>query len=108
MATTGGVANFVARINFEDISQARVSKRILEGHRSRLQTGIAKIVVSGKSIKRVSFLPVLFSRSEDPAQVLTSRDRKFSQIVNYITAITQEAGVRLDFRVEGDELVMNV
>jgi poly-gamma-glutamate synthesis protein (capsule biosynthesis protein) len=71
-----------------------------------LQTGIAKIVIANKKIEKVSFLPVLFDRDEKPAQVLKGSEAGFKKVVDYIKDITREAGVQTDFKVEGDELVI--
>lgn len=72
-----------------------------------MQTGIAKVIISGQKIQRVSFLPILFDRNEKPARVLHSGSREFDQVVNYLKDITEEAGVNTQFRIEGDELVIN-
>jgi hypothetical protein len=58
----------------------------------RKKTGIASIIIAGKKVKKVSFLPVFFHTNEDGAQVaerLHAGSKNFEEIVNY----------QLEFRV---------
>jgi poly-gamma-glutamate synthesis protein (capsule biosynthesis protein) len=75
----------------------------------RKKTGIASITISGKTVKKVSFLPVFFHTNEDGAQVaerLLAGSKLFRDVINYQKDVTQEAGIDTKFEIEGDELVI--
>jgi poly-gamma-glutamate synthesis protein (capsule biosynthesis protein) len=69
------------------------------------KTMIAKCLISGKRIARVSFLPAIIDRSARP-QVLTQKDKEFSEVVEYVKEITAEAGLPTRFRRDGDEVTV--
>jgi hypothetical protein len=64
---------------------------------------IAKAVVSGKKIKRVSFLPVLIDTELRP-EVLRATDSRFDDMVRYMDWASEDFDH--EFRVEGDEVVI--
>jgi len=73
--------------------------------RDALKTGIAKIVVQNKKVERVSFIPVLINPKEQPMR-MTRGSEGFDAVINYLKDITKEVGIKTEFRVEGDELVV--
>jgi poly-gamma-glutamate capsule biosynthesis protein CapA/YwtB (metallophosphatase superfamily) len=72
-----------------------------------LETSIAKIVVSDKKIKRVSFIPLLVNENDEPYRPEPGSPG-FDQSVNYTIDVTKEAGIDTKFRVEGGEVVVVV
>ena len=69
------------------------------------KTLIAKCIISGKKIKRVSFLPAIINQQAEP-EILTSGDKRFSEIVKYMTDISRDQGIDTEYVVEGDEVVI--
>lgn len=69
------------------------------------KTLIAKCIISGKEIKRVSFLPVIINRQAEP-EILSSTDKRFGEMVVYMTDITRDQGLDTRFTIEGDEVVI--
>lgn len=64
---------------------------------------IAKALVSGKRLERVSFLPVMIDRELRP-EVLRAGDSRFDDMVRYMDWASEEFDHA--FRVEGDEVVV--
>jgi hypothetical protein len=70
-----------------------------------LETCIAKILVSDKKIKRISFIPLLVNEKDEPFRPEPGSPG-FDQSVNYTIDVTREAGMNTEFRVEGSEVVV--
>lgn len=64
---------------------------------------IAKAVIQGKRIDRVSFLPVLIDKELRP-EVLRAGDSRFDDMVRYMDWVSD--GFDHKFRVEGDEVIV--
>jgi hypothetical protein len=69
------------------------------------KTLIAKCVISGNQIRKVSFLPTLINKQAEP-EILTAGDQRFKQIVKYMKDISRDQGLTTKFVVEGDEVVI--
>lgn len=69
------------------------------------KTAIAKILVSDKNVKEVSFIPVVTDREQTPERVKPGGEG-FNAVVNYIKDVTKEAGIDTEFRVVGDEVLV--
>lgn len=74
------------------------------GH-DALKTGLAKIVVSDKKIVRVSFVPALLNKDEQPIKC-SPGSKDFDEVIHYVKDVTKEVGIETKFKVEGDELVV--
>ncbi len=72
-----------------------------------MKTGIAKIIISGKKIKKVSLIPMITSldRYMQP-QELAPDSQAFKEMVTYVQDITREVGIGTGFKVEGKEIVV--
>jgi poly-gamma-glutamate synthesis protein (capsule biosynthesis protein) len=64
---------------------------------------IAKAVISGEGVKKVSFLPVLIDKQLRP-EVLTGGDPRFDDAVKYMDWASEEFDHR--FTIEGNEVVV--
>lgn len=73
--------------------------------RDALKTGVAKIVVQNKKVQRVSFIPVLINTKEQPMPMRRGSEG-FDAVVNYLKDVTKEVGIKTEFKIEGDELVV--
>jgi poly-gamma-glutamate synthesis protein (capsule biosynthesis protein) len=70
-----------------------------------LETSIAKIVISGKRIKEVSFIPLLVNDKDEPYRPKPG-SAGFKQSVNYTLDVTREAGFDTQFKVKGGEVLV--
>jgi poly-gamma-glutamate capsule biosynthesis protein CapA/YwtB (metallophosphatase superfamily) len=70
-----------------------------------LESSIAKIVVSDKKIKQVSFIPLLVNKYDEPYRPMPG-SRGFKQSVQYTLDVTKEAGIDTKFKVEGGEVIV--
>jgi poly-gamma-glutamate synthesis protein (capsule biosynthesis protein) len=70
-----------------------------------LESSIAKIVVSDKKIKQVSFIPLLVNQYDEPYRPEPGSPG-FNQSVNYTLDVTKEAGKDTKFQAEGGEVVV--
>jgi poly-gamma-glutamate synthesis protein (capsule biosynthesis protein) len=68
-----------------------------------LETAIAKIVISDKKIKSVSFIPLLVNDKAEPYRPEPGTPG-FEQSVKYTIDVTREAGYDTEFKVEGGEV----
>jgi hypothetical protein len=69
------------------------------------KTLVARCVISGDSIKRVSFLPTIINKQAEP-EILTAGDKRFKEIVKYMKDISRDQGLTTKYIVEGDEVVI--
>ncbi len=67
------------------------------------KTILVKCVISGKNIKKVSFLPTIINNKAEP-EILTSEDERFAEIVKYMRDITSDQGLDTIYTVEGNEV----
>jgi len=70
------------------------------------KTIVAKGVVAGKQVERVSFLPVYINTDSQP-QILASSDPRFAEVVQYVEEIGRDQGLETAFSVQGDEVVIH-
>lgn len=69
------------------------------------KTFIVKCVISNKRIKKVSFLPAMINIKAQP-YILSRKNKGFKEVVDYVEAITQEAGLNGRYKIEGDEVIV--
>ncbi len=69
------------------------------------KTMVAKAVISGKHITRVSLLPAFINKQNQP-HILRREDESFAEVVKYLEEVTQEAGLDTTYSVEGDEVLI--
>lgn len=69
------------------------------------KTMINKCIIKEKAIHRVSFLPAYLNIRSEP-EVLSSRDKKFEEVVEYVKEITKDQGLDSSFIIDGDEVVI--
>ena len=70
-------------------------------------TMVARCVISDKHIQRVSFLPAMINEQGQPC-ILTRRDRDFDEVLNYMKYACEDQGLDTTFRVEGNEVLINM
>jgi hypothetical protein len=70
------------------------------------KTVIVKCLLSKGSIDRVSFLPAMINNESQP-EILHPGDDRFREVVDYIRAISREAGFSPDLRIEGEEVLIS-
>ena len=70
------------------------------------KTMIAKCVISGNKISRVSFLPVYITKTGEP-EILPPDDPRFREIVNYMKEISIDQGIRTEYAIEDNEVVIS-
>lgn len=70
------------------------------------KTMIAKCVISGNKIRRVSFLPVYITKTGEP-EILPPDDPRFGEIVNYMKEISADQGIRTEYTIEDNEVVIS-
>lgn len=73
----------------------------------RRKTVIAKWIVSGERTERVSFVPCLIDDRSEPVP-LDPASPEGKDVVQYMTEITEEAGLNATYTVDGQEVVVNV
>lgn len=66
---------------------------------------IAKILISEKRIKKVSFLPVLINEDSQP-RVLIRQEKEFGDVLKYMEKITKNQKIDTQYVVEGDEIAV--
>lgn len=70
-------------------------------------TMIAKWIVEDGEIKQVGFLPAYLPEDCAP-YALKHDDPLFKEVVDYMEKITAEAGLDTSYRVEGDEVILDI
>ena len=73
-------------------------------HPEAKQTIIAKCIISGSKITRVSYLPCLVNKKGQPE--ILKNDERGQQVFNYMDKITRAAGLNARFEWDGDEVVI--
>jgi poly-gamma-glutamate synthesis protein (capsule biosynthesis protein) len=69
------------------------------------KTVIAKCVIAGRKIERVSYFPALINKEVQP-EVLRRHDKRFDEVMNYIDAVSRHEDIETQFSVDGDEVVV--
>lgn len=70
------------------------------------KTMIAKCLIGGGKIDRVSFLPTYINKNAEP-ELLHPGDKKFRDTVEYMKEITVSQGLNANYAVEGNEVVIS-
>ncbi len=66
---------------------------------------IAKCVISGKKITRVSFLPCMINQEAQP-EPLSREDKRSDEVYQYMEWVCKDQGLDTTFSREGDEVVV--
>jgi poly-gamma-glutamate capsule biosynthesis protein CapA/YwtB (metallophosphatase superfamily) len=66
---------------------------------------IARLEVREGRIVEAGFLPLWIDRDAVP-RVLAPEDRRFGEVIDYMTAVTEEAGLNARYRADGDRVVV--
>lgn len=74
--------------------------------RETCKTMIIKALIENNNFTRVSFLPAYINKNAEP-EVLTRKDERFGEVVNYMKEITESEGLNARYEVDGDEVVIN-
>lgn len=74
-------------------------------HPEAKQTIIAKCLISGGRITRVSYLPCLVNKKGQPE--ILKNDERGQQVFSYMKKITQIAGLNAAFEWDGNEIVIH-
>jgi len=69
------------------------------------KTMIAKVIFSNKKIEKVSFLPCYINKNAEP-EVMPRNDKRFDEVVDYMTKITKSQGLNAKYVVEGNEAII--
>jgi poly-gamma-glutamate synthesis protein (capsule biosynthesis protein) len=70
------------------------------------KTIIAKCIISGNTISRVSFLPVYINKTSEP-EIMQPNDTRFGEIVNYMKEISIDQGIHTEYIIDGNEVVVS-
>ena len=73
-------------------------------HPEARQTMIAKCIIEGGKISRLSYLPCLVNKKSQPE--LLKNDERGQEVFKYMDKITQGAGLNARYKWEGDEVVI--
>ncbi len=69
------------------------------------KTMIAKCIISGKGIERVSFLPCMINQASQP-EPLSRDDKRSDEVYQYMEWVCKDQGLDTKFSREGDEVVV--
>lgn len=69
-------------------------------------TMACKIIISDRQIKKLSFLPAIVNENIQP-RFLSSREKEFRDVLNYMERICKSQKIETRFTVEGDEVVVS-
>lgn len=75
-------------------------------HPDARKSMIAKISIANKKISKVSYLPVMINKNNEP-EVLASQDPGFSAIVDYMRSIDKSQKITTKYTVSGDEVLIS-
>ena len=71
-----------------------------------LKTILVKCTIADNKIERVSFLPALVNKQNQP-EILTRGSEHFNKVVEYMREITVGQGLNAEFAVDSDEVVIS-
>jgi len=74
-------------------------------HPESRKTMIAKCIITDKKIQRVSFIPALVNKTNEP-ELLHPSDPRGQDVVQYMRDITNEANLNATYTVVGEEVVI--
>ena len=75
-------------------------------HPDQRKSLIAKCEISGKQIRKVSYLPVMLDEDWSMPEPLRRSDPRAQELYQYMIDITREVGLDTEFRWDGDEVVV--
>lgn len=67
---------------------------------------IASIIISGKKVQRVSYLPAMINRQSQP-EVLHCSDKRSDEVFDYVSWLCSDQRLGTRFYREGDEIVID-
>jgi hypothetical protein len=70
-------------------------------------TIIAKAIIEGGKIKKVSYIPCYINEETEP-EIVTSSDIKGKRVFNYMRKISRSQNLDTKFVWEGDEVVIRI
>jgi poly-gamma-glutamate capsule biosynthesis protein CapA/YwtB (metallophosphatase superfamily) len=70
------------------------------------KTIIVKCIISNGAIKSVSFLPTFVNKKTSLPEILTSKDKRFDEVVRYLEEVTRSQALDTRYTVRGDEVVL--
>ncbi len=99
----GTVKRFGVAAEFHDnLEQGWEKYSLPPDHRRSM---IAKCLISGKKIERVSFLPCMINQEAQP-EPLSRKDKRSDEVYQYVEWACKEVGMDTRFSREGDEVVV--
>ncbi len=69
------------------------------------KTMIAKCIISGKKIEKVSFIPVYIKKNAQP-EVLSPQDKRFGEVISYMKEVTESQGLNAKYQTDNDEVLI--
>jgi Bacterial capsule synthesis protein PGA_cap len=68
---------------------------------------LAQIDISGTTVERVAFRPVMINQRAQP-EILSASDPRFDEVVTYVREITESQGIDTSYIVKGDEVIVDL
>lgn len=68
---------------------------------------LAKVLISGKQIRRISFLPIYLNTKSEP-EIVKSDDQRFESVIEYIEQISRDQNLETTLLRDEDEIVIKV
>ena len=68
---------------------------------------IVRCDIVGKKIQRACFLPVLINQRAQP-KVIPREDKDFDDMFQYINDITESQGLKTEYSIDGNEIVVSL
>ena len=68
---------------------------------------LAQIDISGTTVERVAFRPVMINKRAQP-EILPASDPRFDEVVTYVREITESQGINTSYLVKGDEVIVDL
>ncbi len=69
-------------------------------------TLVATARLTSHGIEQVGFLPAYINRNAQP-EILGAADPRFGEVVQYLERISAQAGLRVQYRCEGDRVYVH-
>jgi poly-gamma-glutamate synthesis protein (capsule biosynthesis protein) len=70
------------------------------------KTIIVKCVISNGAIKSVSFLPTYVNKKTAQPEILTSKDKRFGEVIRYMEEVTRNEGLDTKYNISADEVAL--
>jgi poly-gamma-glutamate synthesis protein (capsule biosynthesis protein) len=68
---------------------------------------LAQIDISGTTVERVAFRPVMINKRAQP-EILSAADPRFDEVVTYVREITESQNINTSYIVKGDEVIVDL